>query len=140
MQNKERVIKTNTSGKKANEILSAVIGQMSDGMFENSRYYEGYWMFCDIDDGNNICVDDSSCDYSFNRWYENKFYNMSDKEIKLFFAKMIKRIIQQEMRDKEISVRGQFKLGNTQFKTEYLNYIEEITVDDCVKVYNALVG
>ena len=58
MQNKERIIKTNTNGKKANEILSAVIGQMSDGMFENSRYYEGYWMFCDIDDGNNICVDD----------------------------------------------------------------------------------
>lgn len=137
--NEKRIIKTNLTGKKANEILSSVIGQMSDGMFENSTYYEGYWRFVDIDDSNNICVDTNRSKYSwYGRDYKNKFYHMSDIEIKRFFAKLIKRIAQEELRDNGIPVRGQFKEGNN-FLTKYLSYYEHATIGDCVTVYNTLV-
>ena len=136
---KERIIKTNTTGKKAREILGAVIGQMSDGMFEGVPYYDGYWMFVNIDDDNSICIDQT---YYVDRWdrrYINKFYGMTDKAIKEFFAKMIKRIVQEELRDNNISVRGQFKRGNMRL-TQYLNYYEDVTIDDCVEVYDVLMG
>lgn len=134
----ERIIKTNVTGNIANEILSSVIGQMSDGMFEGSRYYEGFWMFVEIDSLNNICV---SSKYGVNRWgkyYGNKFFNMSDNEVREFFARMIKRIVQQELRDKNIPVRGEFKKGNKRL-LEYMNYREDVTIDDCVTVYDALI-
>ena len=137
-----RVIETDIgTHEKANEILDGVIGQMSDGMFENSSYYEGYWRFVKIDNANNIIVDiaygTAVRGFGWIRYYTNKFYNMTDTEVKQFFAKMIKRIIQQELRDDGVSVRGQFKKGNMR-ETNYLNYYETITIDDCVKVYEAL--
>lgn len=133
----KRIIKTNISGKKAHEILSGVVGQMSDGMFENSAYYNGYWMFVNIDENNNICIDTS---WSIDRWsrtVRNKFYGKRETWVKKFFADMIKRIIQQELKDNDVPVRGQFKRGNMT-ETEYLNYYETITIDDCVKVYEML--
>ena len=133
----KRIIKTNISGKKANEILSGVIGQMSDGMFEDSKYYNGYWMFVNIDKNNNICIDKR---WSVDRWGRtiyNKFYGKKESWVKEFFANMIKRIIQQELRDNDISVRCKFKKGNM-METKYLNYYETVTVDDCVNVYEML--
>ena len=134
----DRIIATNLSGKKANEILSGVIGQMSDGMYENSRYYEGFWPFVDIDKGK-IIISSDPYHYMCRTYYYNKFREMTDDEVKEFFAKLIKKILQQEARDNDIPVRGFFKSGNN-FKTQYLNYYEEITVDNCVKVYNTLVS
>ena len=134
----ERIIKTNVTGNVANEILNSVIGQMSDGMFEGNGYYEGFWIFVEIDRFNNIRV---NTNYGVSRWgkyYKNKFFHMSDNEVREFFARMIKRIVQQELRDKNIPVRGEFKKGNKRL-LEYMNYREDVTIDDCVTVYDALI-
>ena len=122
MTKEKRIIKTNANGNAANEILNGVIGQMSDGMFENSTYYEGYWRFVDIDQNNNICINKKHYHISYggHETY-NRFIYMTDTEIKEFFAKLIKRIIQQELRDSDIPVRGMFKKGNMML-TKYLNY------------------
>lgn len=133
----ERIIKTNLDGEIANEILNGVIGQMSDGMFEESNYYNGFWMFVHIDESNNIHVSKFWGKTCWNKYYRNKFILMSDYEIKEFFAKMIKRIIHQELRNNNISVRGKFKKGNM-MQTEYLNYDRNVTINDCATVYDAL--
>lgn len=129
----ERIIKTNISGKKGNEILRSVVGQMSDGIWEDSSYYTGYWLFVDIDDNNNICVYDKKyCSHG-----RNKFYGMSDDEVKKFFARMIKKIVFEELKDRNIDRRKQFKLGNS-LELSYMNYRECVTVSDCVEAYNTL--
>lgn len=136
----ERIIKTNISGNKGNEILRSVVGQMSDGIWEDSSYYTGYWLFVDIDDYNNICVYDKKY-YSHDTYYgkpvRNKFYSMPDDEVKKFFARMIKKIVFEELKDRNINRRKQFKLGNS-LELSYMNYRECVTVSDCVEAYNTL--
>ena len=134
-----RIIATGLVGNKANEILNGVIGQMSDGMYENIRYYEKYWMFVEIDENNNIVVDDADHEfhYGYNRYTPNGFYHLSDNQVKAFFAKKIEDICKEELRDNGIPVRGKFK-ANCPIETKYLNYYETITMGDCWNVYNIL--
>lgn len=133
----DRIIETNISGKKANEILRSVIGQMSDGIWENSGYYTGYWPFVTISDSNCIKISESSWNDFWNCY--NKFKYMKDKEILEFFAKKIKQIVQTELRYKNIPVRGEFKKGNDR-RLHSLDYNEIIIINDAVEVYDALMG
>ena len=44
-----KLIDTGLAGDKAKDILDSVIGQMSDGMWENSPAMEHYWPFIDVE-------------------------------------------------------------------------------------------
>lgn len=117
------------TGIKANdkfrEILSGVIGQMSDGIWENTRSMEKYWKSLNytVDPAGYIIIED--------RHYVCT--NPVD-----FFANKIKQIIKIEAEDSPSSgIRWERDCAAT---TVYLNYTETITVGDCYKLYEALKG
>jgi hypothetical protein len=119
------VVKT---GIKANPkfmtILSACIGQMSDGIWENTRSMEKYWKSLQVntDSSGLIEIDD--------RYYVCT--NPAD-----FIANKIKQIIKIEIDD-----------GNTKLEwsrtcsavPRYLTYGSPITVGDCYELYELLKG
>ena len=117
------------TGIKANdkfrEILSGVIGQMSDGIWENTRSMEKYWksLSYTVDPAGYIVIEDRHFVCS----------NPVD-----FFANKIKQIIKIEAEDSPSrGIRWERDCAAT---TVYLNYTETITVGDCYKLYEALKG
>ena len=81
----QRRIETRLVGNKVTEVLKSVIGQMSDGKWENTAGYDKYWMHCNIDPyDNSIIVDD--------RW-DSGFKDMTDKQVREFFARKIKALL-----------------------------------------------
>lgn len=114
-------IKANT---KYLEILNSVIGQMSDGIWENTRSMEKYWKSL------NYSVDPSG--YII---IEDRHYVCSNPVD--FFANKIKQIVKIEMDD-----------GNTRLTwsracsaiPQYITYGSPITVGDCYELYELLKG
>ena len=137
-----RKIKTNTFSKKANEMLRSVIGQMSDGIWENSKSMDKYWMFAYIDralDGENIIEIGTETGKMYcNQYVYNGFSDMSDDQIREFFAKKIKQIAKIELKDNNKTT--EWKRTNTEFKSCYLNYNEDISIADAYLCYEFLLG
>lgn len=103
MERKIRIIETglDKDNKKYNEILRSVIGQLSDGMWENCSRYQGYWTFNEgTGKDNKIVVFGESHEWSrsWQRWYKNPYYNMKDQEIRKFFANKIKHLVREELK------------------------------------------
>lgn len=110
---------------KFKEILSGVIGQMSDGIWENTRSMEKYWksLSYTVDPAGYIIIED-------------RHYTCANPVD--FFANKIKQIIKIEAEDNPSSgIRWERDCAAT---TGYLNYTETITVGDCYKLYEALKG
>ena len=149
-----RKIKTNLEATNKNyEILRSVIGQMSDGIWENSPRAEGYWRFATIEksDDNKIVIAVSTI-YSYsdiygkyyhgNKCLINRFANMTDDKVKAYFANKIKQIIKIEEStlkeyyndtSKDLSWRK-----DNQQKCDYMGYKETITVADAYAAYKNL--
>ena len=137
-----RKIATNTFSKKANDMLNSVIGQMSDGIWENSKSMDKYWMFASIErdvDGENIIeIGVETGKMYCNRYVYNGFTDMSDDQVREFFAKKIKQIAKIELKDNDKT--SGWKRNNTEFKTCYLSYDEEISIADAYLCYEFLLG
>lgn len=137
-----RKIKTNTFSKKAKEMLRSVIGQMSDGTWENSKSMEKYWMFATIEralDGENIIEIGVETGRMYcHRYVNNGFSKMTDDQIREFFAKKIKQIAKIELKDNDKTT--EWKRNNTEFKSCYLNYNEDISIADAYLCYEFLLG
>ena len=84
----EKRIQTNLFGQTNYDILSSVIGQLSDGIWENSRQCERYWKSLDIikDENDEIII------ISNNSW----LFNTND-ECKKYFATKMKQIVKKEL-------------------------------------------
>lgn len=160
MSNDAMYIKTGLTDIISEDVLKSVIGQMSDGMWENSKIMEHYWPFVDIERVNNkhtsadevyIVVDlkrDSSGWHQNNpnnNWFWNSTkYNCSHERIKKFFANKIQTIVREDLNDHEIkwsrfSAKNDYKLQyiSSYHKDADGNY-PPITVSDAHKVYTAL--
>ena len=98
MADKYRVIKTFLRGQIYHDILDSVLGQMSDGIWENSNIY-GYWVSVEISDNNDIIVSKSRYVEFCNSYYKNGFYDKSDSEVKKYFANKIKTVVNVEQKD-----------------------------------------
>ena len=138
-----RTISTPFYGSTAYDIIRAVSGQMSDGLWENSRGYEKYWTQFQIRQLPNdqvvfLVSKDSGTPYC-NRWYDNPFYNMSDKEFLAWYAGKLKAVIQAEARDNRWT-KGWWRRDNTEQKSIYLNYSTDVFVADVYCVYDILKG
>lgn len=131
----DRIIKTGLS-KKYKDMLDSVLGQMSDGYWENTPMMQGYWKFCDIGtDGDEITieVDATSGERLDGRFIENRFYRMSDDAVKKFFADKIKFLIKEEG-------LGKWDRGNER-ETAFLSYDRpHYRVKDCYYAYEILKG
>lgn len=103
-------------------ILSSVIGQMSDGIWENSKAMEKYWKnldFSETPDGR-ICLEDRI-------GVTNDVYD--------FFANKIKKIIQVEIED------GNTRLEWSRTCPAMPRYMHgSVTVGDCYELYELLKG
>ena len=141
--NKTRTINTKLYGDRADEILSAVAGQMSDGLWENSRGYDKYWTNFSVKrlDDNRIVfvINTSSYSHYCRRCLENPFYRMSDNEFLTWYAGKLKTVIRSEAHDNNWP-KGWWKRNNTTNKSIYLNYKLDITVADIYCVYDELLG
>lgn len=135
-----RKIKTNLEATNKNyEILDSVLGQMSDGIWENSPVVEGYWRFATIEksDDNKIVIAVSTIygtNYHDNKCLKNRFADMTDDKVKVYFANKIKQIVKMEESilkefynntSKDLSWRK-----DNQQKCGCMGYKETITVAD----------
>ena len=140
-----RTISTGLKGKMAYNILSNVIGQLSDGIWENSRAMCHYWPYANIsmneDDSVDIVIDE--------RWanarsgYCNKFKGMSPADIKDWFAKKAKAVVNNEAKDCP-NRNLKFNKKNNEvldYMYDHLNLDgnrDQIKVSDVYEVYKAL--
>lgn len=141
--NKTRTINTNFYGDYAKEILDAVSGQLSDGLWENSRGYDKYWTNFHVkrleDDRIVFVVNADSCTRYCNHYLVNPFYGMKDTEFLAWYAGKLKAVITAEARDNGW-MKGWWKRDNTTNKSIYLNYKLDITIADIYCVYDELLG
>ena len=134
-----RIIRTGLFSDKAFEACSAVLGQLSDGWGENNLRNDRYWMYARVErqpDGE-VIIKVSTKGYTSGCKYENGFYNMTDNQVKEFFAKMIKKTARMELKDCGIS-NGWDR--HSPFKTGYLNYHTDLTIANVYCVYEILLG
>lgn len=100
-KDKPRIIKTGLKGEIAKNICCSIIGQMSDGYWENSPKFEQYWRFVDVKIVKNKITFAVDPRYFIvgphNKTVHNGFYMMRDSEILGFFAKKIKFILKKEL-------------------------------------------
>ena len=138
-----RIIKTPFYSNKAKEVLNGVIGQLSDGIWENSSRMNKYWRFVKINTSPNgqiyieIDVATGKPEYD-NRWIVNGFNGMTDDEVIKFFADKIKYIMKLDLKD--AGINDGWKRNNTEYKTCYLNYHEDISVAEVYCIYDKLLG
>ena len=123
---------------KAKEILSSVIGQLSDGIWENSPGMRKYWENLDIDEyeGNLVILAHSGYDSPFYDWRKGTM--VDDDKIRKYMATKIKQIVKIEAEDGS-SENIEWK-RDCEAKLDYIGYDETITVRDCYRVYDKLLG
>lgn len=150
-----RKIKTDLEATNKNyEILRSVIGQMSDGIWENSPSMNKYWQFSMIEKStdNKIVIAISEMHQIHYRNYgkggykytslKNGFINMTDKKVINFFANKIKQIVKiEESNLKELYNDTSKDLSwreDNQQKCGYIGDKEIITVADAYAAYKNL--
>lgn len=128
----ERIIKTGL-GPRYVDMLKAVIGQMSDGYWENSPRMLGYYPFVSAEaQGKDAVLIVSGDPYSTVHNAHNLFVRMSDDAVKNFFADKIKFLINEEG-------LGKWARDNEK-TTDYLSYSDPYRVKDCYYAYEILKG
>ena len=128
----DRIIKTGLP-KRFKDMLAAVIGQMSDGYWENTPMMRGYWPFVDAAvQGDEAVLEVSNDRYNRVIFNQNRFRDMTDDAIRKFFAEKIKFLVKAEG-------LGDWKRDNEK-ETEYLSYDDPYRVKDCYYAYEVLKG
>jgi hypothetical protein len=129
------LIDTNLSGAKNKEILDAVIGQLSDGIWENSPAMKKYWQNIRIEEQDGRL-------YLKVKTYGNDrvlvYLDKTPEQLKIWYAKKIKEIIKREIEDYDENL-GQWSRDNENVSA-YLGYNEDITVADAYKAYETMLG
>jgi hypothetical protein len=139
-----REINTPIFSKKADEILRSVLGQLSDGLWENARGNTKYWVNFNVERRANgqvyFTVNKNYYEVFAGDCYTNPFINMSDAEFLNWVAAKLKAVIVAELKDESIPSREGWKRNNTTFESAYLSYNEKITVADIYVIYDWLKG
>ncbi|MCK9470353.1 MAG: hypothetical protein M0Q88_01180 [Bacilli bacterium] len=113
--------------------LDAVMGQLSDGMWENSTRMEPYWV-CNSLTEEGIEMEPFDTTYSSRRNYTNPLYDMSDLAVRSWFADKLKAVVKEWLKDEG---SGTWSRINTE-EVSYLN--DGQTVAGAYKVYDSLKG
>ena len=119
-------IKTSFSDDKTEEILESVVGQISDGIWENSRGMDRFWQWMDVyREGNEVVVKFNTSNF------ESGFKNKDEQQIRKWLANKIKQIVKEEGLE--------WDRNNTE-KCDYLGYKAGVTVQDAYRVYDRILG
>lgn len=144
MATNERIIHTGMFSKKAYEVISAVLGQLSDGWGENKPMYDKYWMFANVRQAQDgeviIAVKTENYTRYYERYIDNGFAHMDDEGVKTYFARLIKKTARMEMDDCGQNSTSGWNRNNTRMETTYLNYREHITIAEVYAIYEKLLG
>lgn len=137
-------VNTGLKGKKYYDILESVIGQLSDGIWENSNSNQRFWREQDVEF--NKETEDVIIKSSY-RLFEN------EEKVKRFFANKVKQIVKIEREDGASELTWDRLNDNTtcyisasliyEPGVENAKGIEPgymITVGDCYYVYDFLMG
>ena len=144
-----KTIHTNLYGYPAADMISAALGQLSDGWGENSRSLEKWWRFANIKTEPNgetvIEIDDDNRFKTMRGEYrpiKNGFFDMSDEEIKKQFATWIRKTIYMEIKDNDQQRVDVWNRTNVDFKSIYLDRAADrpITIQDIYFVTEMLNG
>lgn len=135
-----KCVETKLAGENEFNVLSSVIGELSDGIWEESFSAEKYWRFCSVvlnPTTNRVEIRISNLHSTrssgWHRVVWNPFLSMSDSEIRLWFSRKIKRIFNIECHDKNIKIS--FNKKNDQIM-EYFGFGEPVST--IVEVYNKI--
>lgn len=146
--NKENalIINTGLTDSASLNVLKSTLGQLSDGMWENSRKAERYWPFADAEMINDsVCIVISKESYKgYGSWsYTNGFrfdLSMDSARIKDYFAKKIQAVVRENAKDypnRGIKCTAKCEVA-LDYMSDYDNYDNEIRACDAHKVYKAL--
>ena len=124
MNTNTRTIHTGLYGDQAREALDSVHGQLSDGMWENSRGYDRYWLNVDVDraDDGEVVFKVNTDNYVLwaKKYIENPFVSMDEKQFKDWYARKLKAVITQEFKDNQ--TYRQWYRRNTEYNSRYLGH------------------
>lgn len=118
------LVKTNLEGKKNLDVLESVIGQLSDGIWENSRVMEKYWKNAKIEESFNGEI-----------YIVTKPYSVfeTQNQTKEFFANKLKQIVKIEKNWSNSQIQWK---RDCNIKLDYFH--GDTTVADVYKVYDIL--
>lgn len=146
--NKENalIINTGLTDSASLNVLKSTLGQLSDGMWENSRKAERYWPFAEAEMINdNVCIVISKESYKgHGSWgYTNGFrfdLSMDPTRIKDYFAKKIQAVVRENAKDyPSRGIKCTAKCEVTlDYMSDYDNYENKIRACDAHKVYKTL--
>ena len=128
-------------------VIESVLGQLSDGYWENNRSSDKYWRFASVKN-NILFISNKRYTYEFRpdvRYvrgvrintsrsvgWDNGFLNKSEEEIKKFFAQKAKFLVKEE---------GLEWSRNNQTESEFVGgWRKKLTVADIYAVYDWLMG
>lgn len=144
------VIPTGLKDSVSRSVLQSVIGQLSDGIWENSRIMNHYWPFVKVEmiDGQVCLVISKNGIYRYPNSMTNYFFdpakmNKDGTKIKKWFADKIKAIVNQERKDfpdKGIKFNDKCDkdLCYMDHRNEDGSYNRDITVREAYVVYKCL--
>ena len=124
------------------EVISSVLGQLSDGIWENSSAMDRYWMFADVD-GTDLDISDKMYDNSYSYYrnpVRNGFYGKSEKEIKDWFANKAKQVVKIWAEDYGKDPKDVWDRNNTDEVTYMGHHRMDVTVADVYECYDFLKG
>lgn len=105
------------------KIVSAVIGQLSDGMWEESRAMNKYWQHATI----------KGTDLIITGGYDSGFNGRSEEWVRNWFASKLKAVVQEEVgNNKEGWNRNNMEIS------DYISYNHDISVSECYECYDFL--
>lgn len=106
-------------------IIDGVIGQLSDGKWENSPGMNKYWMHCHTQ-GTDLIIDTD---------WDSGFRGRTEDWIRHWFAGKLKAVVQDEVgNNKQGWSRDSMEIS------EYISYNHDMTVSHCYECYDYLLG
>ena len=126
------------SDNKAKEILNSVVGQMSDGIWENTPGYDRYWKNVDVteEDGEIVIYGGTAYGSPFLDYHSSTGVK-DESAVRKFMAHKIKQIVKIEAEDGNGDIIWK---RDCETPLSYMGYDETITVRDCYRVYDKLLG
>lgn len=108
------------------KIIDAVIGQLSDGMWENSPAMDKYWKYAKTQ-GTDLIINND-------KW-DSGFVGRTEDWIRHWFASKLKKVVQEEVgNNKQGWDRDNMEIS------DYISYNNDITVSHCYECYEYLLG
>lgn len=131
------------------EVIDSVLGQLSDGIWENSGAMNKYWMFADVE-GTDLVIDDEPFrdEKGWGRYgstlkrTQNGFAGKNEKQIKDWFANKAKQVVKIWAEDESKDPKYIWNRANDDDIVDYMggHKVRTITVADVYECYDFLKG